>query len=311
MNHLTLFAWFSGLQIFVIIFLNTLLIFKFRRYYLSSGFGIVTLTLISKIAAHSTVGILYAVGCVTLMVNGGKVNHTFLKMNHLGTIWLTCSMLLHAMGVTFQRTVCIISVKRFLSLSQSKTYIGIMILIKWVVALLITGVTYKSRSAQTRAVFHTGLLVSGVLTIANFICTRDTQTFRDDISLAASSSPSFQSDNLHIVSSPRKAFTMFSGLLFSFSFFCLPISIPNLVVALKGQNISQSASVIMSTWLLLGVVFDCMWVLIRLRSTVGDVSGFYSRWTFNKEQTQKNFPLILLDEASDWMKGCKDYTNRK
>ena len=110
-----------------------------------------------------------------------------------------------------------------------------------------------------------------------------------------SSSPSTK---IRVVQNPRKTFSLFSGLVFSFILFCLPASIPNLIFNLQGAKLKQSTSLVISLWLLLGVVFDCLWVLMRLRSTINDNSGFYARWTLRKSRENVTMFLGLKKEKN-------------
>lgn len=289
---LTLFVWFSGLLIIVISVIDILLGFKFRRYFRANGFGIVTLTLLSLVSAHVCGALIFAVTTLTIIVSAGNATTIFYRMKNAGTVWLISSTLLHMMGITLQRMFSFAYGNRFLKFTRSKNKIAAVILSLWIFSAVISILVVTSASPASFSVYYLGVFTVGVLTIVNFVVTVDTSLLRNK-PLSHPEETEFTSTfwkgdspskKVRVVQNPRKTFSLFSGLLLSFLFFTLPICIPNVIYNLRGRVLAESTSIITALWLLLGVVFDCMWILIRLRSTINDTSGFFARWTLGKSR---------------------------
>lgn len=300
-QSLTLFTWFTGVLILVIVVIDILLALKFRRYFRANGFGIVTITLLSFVIAQALAALIFGITSATILTTAGKSKSLFYTMKDLGTLWIMATTLLHIMGITFQRVFSFSYGNTFLQFTRSKTNIGLLILIIWACSILITLLCLTSGTAVTYSVFYVGLFISGVLTILNFIITLETSLFKqkalerhEDSEIVCPTNFSVHTSKpkrVRVVQNPRKTFSLFSGLVFSFILFCLPATIPNLIFNLRGKLLTQSTSLIISLWLLLGVVFNSMWILIRLRSTVNDTSGFYARWTLGK--SRENLALFF------------------
>ena len=160
----------------------------------------------------------------------------------------------------------------------------------WFVSSALTLVTIISGTSTTFSVFYIGLSITGLFSVISFFITIDTslntsQSVLENIrELKNPIIPNKRKKNLQVVKNPRKTFALFSGIIFSFIVFTLPTAIPNLYSNLKGQHLSKSTSLIISLWLLVGVVFNSLWLLMRLRSTVNDTTGFYGKWSLNKNK---------------------------
>jgi len=291
-ESLTLFSWFSCLLIIITCIIDVLLAFKFRRYFRANGVGIVTLTLASLVSAHALTVLLFAISTLAIISSGGRAEATFHVAMEISTVWLISSTLLHMMGITLQRVFSFTYGNRFLQFTGKRKNILIVILNMWVAALTVTVLVLTHRFAVCYAIFHIGVFICGILTIVNFMLTIDTNLLRrkplrnsEDhelaMDIATTNSPL---KRVRVVQSPRKTFSLFSGLLASFLFFTLPACIPNLIFNLRGQLPSDSTSMIISLWLFLGVVFSCLWILMRLRSTINSQTGFYARWTLRKSR---------------------------
>ena len=135
------------------IVIDVLLGFKFKRYFRANGFGIVTLTLLSLIIAHALGSFIFGLTALTILVSAGKAGSVFYSMKDLGTMWLISSTLLHIMGITFQRIFSFSYGNKFLTFTRSKTNIGVLIFIMWMVSFLLTVICITSGSAATYSVF--------------------------------------------------------------------------------------------------------------------------------------------------------------
>lgn len=291
-ESLTLFSWFSSLLIVITCILDVLLAFKFRRYFRANGVGIVTLTLASLVSAHAFTVLLFAISTLTIISTGGRAESTFHVAMEISTVWLISSTLLHMMGITLQRVFSFTYGDRFLQFTSKRKNIVIVIANMWVASLTITVAVLTHRFAVCYAIFYIGVFICGILTIINFMLTVDGNLLRrkplknpEDhelaMNIAITNSPS---KRVRVVQSPRKTFSLFSGLLASFLFFTLPACIPNVIFNVRGQLPSYSTSMIISLWLFLGVVFNCLWILMRLRSTINSQTGFYARWSLRKSR---------------------------
>ncbi|XP_066912030.1 uncharacterized protein [Clytia hemisphaerica] len=289
---LTLFSWFSGLLILVTVIIDILLAFKFRRYFRANGFGIVTLTLVSLVFAHGVSVLFYGITTLTIIGSGGSAKHEYSILIDLSNIWMISSTLLHMMGITLQRVFSYTYGNRFLQFTSKRKNIVVVILNMWLASLVITVLVLTNRNALCFSVFYLGVFICGTLTIVNFMLTVDTHIFRskplknpEDHELAMDmSNVNSPSKKVRVVQTPRKTFSLFSGLLASFLLFTLPGCIPNLIFNLRGKVLSESTYIIISLWLFLGLVFDCLWILMRLRSTINSQTGFYARWTLRKSR---------------------------
>ena len=286
----TLFAWFSAILIIVTCIIDILLTFKFRRYFRANGFGIVTLSLVSLVVAHGVSLLLYGITAVTMV--GGARDYVYILMMDLTTVWLVSSTLLHMMGITLQRVFSYTYGNRFLQFTGRRRNIVAVIIGMWLSSLVTTILVLSNRYPLCFSVFYLGVFICGTLTIVNFMLTVDTNLLRKkplrnpedhelaiDLSIANSASK-----KVRVVQAPRKTFSLFSGLLASFLLFTLPGCIPHLIFSLRGRILSESTYIVISLWLFLGLVFDCLWILMRLRSTINSQSGFYARWSLRKSR---------------------------
>lgn len=290
---LTLFSWFSGLLIILITVINVFLGFKFRRYFRANGFGIVTLTLLSLVSAHTLGVFIFAITTLTIIISAGNAPTTFYRMKNVGTVWLISSSLLHMMGITLQRVFSFAYGKKFLQFTRSRRNIAASIATLWIGSIFISVLVLVSASPASFAVYYFGVFICGVLAIVNFMVTVDMALLRNkplshpeetEIIQTITPDNSTASRKVRVVQNPRKTFSLFAGLLLSFLFFTLPICIPNVIYNLRGRVLSESTSIVVALWLFIGIVFDCIWILIRLRSAVNDTSAFFAKWTLGKSR---------------------------
>ena len=304
----TLFTWFSTILILVTVIIDILLTFKFRRYFRANGFGIVTLSLVSLVIAHGISVLLYGITAITMMGSGGDVH---IIMIDVTTVWLMSSTLLHMMGITLQRVFSYTYGNRFLQFTGKRRNVILVIFSMWLSSLVTTILVLTNRYALCFSIFYLGVFICGTLTIINFVLTVDTNLLRNKplrnpedhelaIDLSIANSPS---KKVRVVQAPRKTFSLFSGLLASFLLFTLPACIPNLIFSLRGKILSESTYIIISLWLFLGLVFDCLWILMKLRSTINSQSGFYARWNLRKSRENiANFLHIKTNTGQQYQK---------
>ena len=295
---MTMFCWFTGIMLLVVLILDVLLGLKFNRYFRANGYGIVTVTLVSLVIAHAIGALIFGATAVIVAVTGGKAVETIHFMKELGSVWLISSSLLHVMSITFQRMLSCSLASDFIDFTRSKTNIGIITSIVWVVPLIVTILCITTRTAKIYSIFYFGLFITGCLSVLNFTFTVETAIFKGksnnniqfDLNEILASTPQVKSKRrrpVRVVSNPRKTFNLFSGLVFLFVLFIIPTSIPNLIFTLRKKYIQDSTSLIVSLWLFLGIVFNSLWIAMRLRSTINDTSGFYARWTLNRGKHER------------------------
>lgn len=189
---------------------------------------------------------------------------------------------------------------RFLKFIKSKLNIALVMMKLWFVSIALTFVTLTSSTTTTYSVFYIGLFVTGVFAVISFFVTIDTSLNTSQCSPEGRGccsnpiAPPPSSNNkknskrrtneFHVVKNPRKTFTLFSGIVISFVIFSLPCSVPNLYFTLRGKHVTEQISLMVSLWLLVGVVFNSLWILMRMRSNVNDTTGFYAKWTVQKNK---------------------------
>ena len=292
-KSLTLYTWFSGILVLTKIIADILLLLKFRRYFRANGCGFVTLTLASFLFANFLGALIFGMTSLTVVISGGKSYQLFYAMNNLGTVWTLTTSLMHIACITFQRLFSLSCGRTFLKFSRSKTNIAVSLTCLWIAALIIAMVCITSKTPETYTVYYFGLVATGLLSVFNFSLTLDTPIFKikeapsdfEDETMNASDQNLTRSTlQLKIVHNPRKTVSLFSGLVFSFSIFCLPPSISNLVFNLRGKLMSPTTSLIISLWVLLGILCNSIWILLRLRSTINDATGFYAKWNVRKSR---------------------------
>ena len=319
-KSLTLYTWFSGILVVTNIVADILLLLKFRRYFRANGCGFVTLTLASFLFANFLGALIFGMTSLTVVISGGKSYQLFYAMNNLGTVWTLTTSLMHIACITFQRLFSLSCGRTFLNFTLSKTNIAISLTSLWIAALIIAMVCITSKTPETFTVYYFGIIATGLLSVFNFSLTLDTPIFKikevssdfEDETMNASDQNLTKSTlQLKIVHNPRKTISLFSGLVFSFSIFCLPPSIPNLVFNLRGKLMSPTTSLIISLWILLGILCNSIWILLRLRSTINDATGFYAKWNVRKSRenivhlirrTRKsNRNSMILQEEDDYL----------
>ena len=90
--------------------------------------------------------------------------------------------------------------------------------------------------------------------------------------------------NIDGVRNPEKTFVVFTGIVVSFTAFILPMCAPYLYFHFTQQQVQEQVSLITSLWGLLGVLTNSLWIGFRLKSTMREGTGYYSKWTLEEQR---------------------------
>merc|ERR1711962_618671 len=98
----------------VVIVMDVFLVFKFRRYYQASGFGIVTCILLSLVLVQVVAVVVYGAISAIIINTDGRSRYYIDLLKNAGISWLTASTLLHSVTITLLRMYSVSYGNKFL-----------------------------------------------------------------------------------------------------------------------------------------------------------------------------------------------------